>query len=77
MNAKEARTKAQKINEQKRQKEYAEVKALISEAVDDGAYKATFYGHLRRDVKENLESEGYKISEKMAGMNEIDTEITW
>ncbi len=78
MNAHEAREKAKAFNTNATNSQYADIKAVINEQVGKGKYECKNYNSLRKDVKDKLEAERYKINQFNGGQRDgITVTITW
>lgn len=77
MNAKEAREKALKVNTDEATGQYAQAKLIINEAAKEGKYKVFVYEFLKKDVVNQLETEGFVVTNNPGRYNETFIQISW
>jgi len=77
MNAKEARQTALENNLNQFNSQYASIQKAIAKAVNQGKYDIFVYEHIIPDVKNKLESEGFKVGQNQGRYNETTINISW
>lgn len=75
MNAKEARLKSQKFNNNQHSNQYNEITTLISEAL--GEFEIRYYGPILESVKAKLIADGFKVEPAISRPNETEWDIKW
>ena len=77
MNAKEAREKAELINERDATAELKVVKEYIAKDVERGLFSCDIYESLSDLTQAKLEADGYKLDYRQGGYNDYYWRISW
>ena len=77
MNAKEAREIALKKCNQEFELQKDIVESHIEEYAKKGEFAVRYYGTVRQDVREYLETQGFELHQVSDGPNEYATIIKW
>ena len=58
-------------------KEISDVFEIIKKGIENGEYSVDYYGSMRKNTQEHIESLGYRVQYKQCGMNEYCWRISW
>lgn len=77
MNAQEARAKADLINTQSSNSQYARAKERIDSYTNDGKYQCWFYEEMLDAVRLKLSQEGYTVGNNICDRDGWMVQIQW
>lgn len=77
MNAKEARQRAEEVNNKNNNNTISTIETIIKAKSADGKFSIDYNGEISNDVKKYFEDLGYLFGSRMTGPNEDCYVISW